>query len=132
VRDDLELEAIRSVVLDYLEGMIYGQDERIRRAMHPLCMQAGHYNEQYEFISRDAFIAALKLEPRQKDGTPFVFDIASIDVTGDIAAVKLTDDCFGTSWTDYLTLIKHDGTWQIVMKAFHKHTNVTKIRTDQS
>ena len=44
-----------------------------------------------------------------------------IDITGDMALVKLSDDCFGYSWTDYLTLIRHDGDWQIVMKAFYGH-----------
>lgn len=31
-----------------------------------------------------------------------------IDITGDIAIVKVTDDCFGTIWTDYLTLVKRN------------------------
>lgn len=122
-----ELEAIRAVVVDYLEGMIYGQDERLRSAMHPLCMQAGHYKDQYEFIPRDEFIDALKSEARQSEGTPYTFEIVSTDVTGDIAIVKVTDDCFGASWTDYLTLIRHDGTWQIVMKAFYNHADIKKV-----
>jgi hypothetical protein len=117
-----EQDAIRSVVTDYLEGMVYGQDDRLRSAMHPLCMQAGHFKDQYEFIPRDEFIRAIQSETRQAEGTPIVHDFVSIDVTGDTAAVKLTDDCFGTTWTDYLTLIKHDGRWQIVMKAFYDHS----------
>ena len=103
--------------------MIYGQDQRLRSAMHPLCMQAGHYKEQYEFYPRDEFIAALKSEKREPEGTAFPSQIVSIDITGDIAVAKVTDDCFGTSWTDYLTLIKHEGGWQIVMKAFYDHAN---------
>ena len=118
-----EFNAIRSVVTDYLEGMIYGQDERLRSVMHPLCMQAGHYKDQYEFIPRDEFIEAIRSETRQPQGTPIVHNIVSIDVTGDIAAVKLTDDCFGTTWTDYLILINHGGRWQIVMKAFYDHAS---------
>ena len=46
-----------------------------------------------------------------------------IDITGDIAVVKVTDECFGTVWTDYLTLIRHEGQWQIVMKAFFNHAD---------
>lgn len=116
-----EVKAIQSVVTDYLEGMIYHNDDQLRSAMHPLCMQAGHYNGQYEFFPRDEFIAAIKSEKKEPAGTPIKSDIAFIDITGDTAVVKLNDDCFGSSWTDYLTLIKHEDRWQIVMKAFHHH-----------
>jgi hypothetical protein len=120
---DTDLKAIRAAVTDYLEGMIYGDDDQIRKAMHPLCMQAGHFNNQYEFFPREEFIAAIKSETRQPPGSPITSDIAFIDITGDMAIAKVTDDCFGTSWTDYLTLIRHDGQWQIVMKAFFDHAN---------
>ena len=118
---DEDLEAIRRVVMTYLEGMIYGQYERLRSSMHPLCMQAGHDKGIYEFIPRDAFIEAIKPEKKEPAGAPLRFDISLIDVTGDIAVVKVKDDCFGTTWTDYLTLIKDGGAWQIVMKAFYNH-----------
>lgn len=115
--------AIEAVVTDYLEGMIYGQPERLERAMHPLCMQAGHYNGEYEFFDRATFIEALKTEEMQAPGTPYTGEIVSVEQTGDVAVAKVTDDCFGTSFTDYLTLIRHDGRWQIVMKAFFDHAN---------
>ena len=121
--DDDDQQAIRFVVINYLEGMIYGQYVRLRGSMHPKCMQAGHYGGQYEFIPRDEFIEAIKPEKKEPKGTSIRYDIPMIDVTGDIAVAKVKDDCFGTSWTDYLTLIKHDGIWQIVMKAFYDHAN---------
>ena len=120
---DTDLQAIRAAVTDYLEGMIYGDDDQVRKAMHPLCMQVGHFNGQYEFFPREQFITALKSETRQLPGSPITSEIAYIDITGDMAIAKVTDDCFGTSWTDYLTLMRHDGQWQIVMKAFFDHAN---------
>lgn len=116
-------DAIRGVIRDYLEGMIYGQVDRLQSAMHPLCMQAGHFKGNYEFYSRDEFIAALKSEKMEEPGTPYKAETLSIDLTGDVALAKVNDDCFGTSFTDYLTLIKHEGRWQIVMKAFFDHAN---------
>ncbi len=97
---DADIQAIRAAVTDYLEGMIYGDDDQIRKAMHPLCMQAGHFRDQYEFFPREKFIAAIKSETRQPRGSPITSDILFIDITGDMAIVKVTDDCFGTSWTD--------------------------------
>ena len=121
--DAKEREEIEVVVVDYLEGMIYGQPERLERAMHPQCMQAGHFNGQYEFFDRDTFIKSLENEQMLPPGSKYNSEIISVDVTGDVAVVKVEDDCFGTSFTDYLTLIKHDGQWQIVMKAFFDHAN---------
>lgn len=115
--------AIHAVIMDYLEGMVYGEPERLRRAMHPLCMQAGHYKGSYEFFPRDEFIEGLKAEPKLPAGTRFRHAIVSLDITGDTAVAKVTDECFGTFFTDYLTLIRHDGRWQIVMKAFYDHAN---------
>lgn len=120
---ETEWNAIHTVVVDYLEGMIYGQTEKLERAMHPLCMQAGHYKGEYEFFDRGTFIQALKKETMEPPGTPYKSQIASVDITGDVAVVRVLDDCFGTSFTDYLTLIKHDGRWQIVMKAFFDHAS---------
>ena len=121
--DEAERAAIEAVVTDYLEGMIWNDPERLRRAMHPLCMQAGHYKGQLEFYDRDAFIEALENEATEEPGTPYEAEIASIDMTGDVAVVKVTDTCFGSSFTDYLTLIKIDGQWRIAMKAFFDHAD---------
>ena len=120
-----EQPAIEAVIIEYLEGMIYGQPDRLSRAMHPLCMQAGHYNGQYEFFDRNEFIESLSGAEKVDPGSPYKFNILSIDMTGDVAVAKVEDDCLGTSFTDYLTLIKHDGRWQIVMKAFFDHANST-------
>ncbi len=118
-----EREAIEAVVADYLEGMIYGQRDRLERAMHPQCMQAGHFNGIYEFFDRETFIRSIEAETALPPGTSYRSEILSSDMTGDVAVVKVEDDCFGTTFTDYLTLIKHDNQWQIVMKAFFDHAN---------
>ena len=114
---------IKVVVSEYLKGMIYGQGDRLRHAMHPLCMQAGHYDNQLEFMPRDEFIEAIASFEKKPDGSPIDFTISMIDITGDIAIAKVTDECFGTTWTDYLTLIKREGHWEIIMKAFYDHAN---------
>ena len=116
-------EAIKAVIVEYLEGMIYGQRKRLERSMHPLCMQAGHFNGIYEFFDRETFIKSLEKEEMLPPGTPYHSKLVSIDITGNVAVVKVEDECFGTSFTDYLTLIKNENRWQIVMKAFFDHAN---------
>lgn len=118
-----ERDAIEAVAAEYLEGMIYGQRDRLERAMHPQCMQAGHFGGSYESFDRETFIRSIEGETALPPGTPYRSEIVSMDMTGDVAVVKVEDDCFGTTFTDYLTLIKHEGRWQIVMKAFFDHAN---------
>lgn len=116
-------DEIVAVVAEYLEGMIYGQRDRLERAMHPQCMQAGHFNGGYEIFDRETFIHSVEGETALPAGTPYRSEIISIDIIGDIAVVKVEDDCFGTTFTDCLTLIQHENQWQIVMKAFFDHAN---------
>jgi hypothetical protein len=90
-----EREAIEAVIRDCLEGMIYNQKMKLERAMHPLCMVTGHYLGSYDFMPRDGFIASLSAEKPQSEGTPITSAIVSLDITGDAAMAKVTDECFG-------------------------------------
>jgi hypothetical protein len=116
---------IRKVVIDYLEGMIWGDEERLRRAFHPDALQVGHFAGTYEFFPLREFIDWVKNEKTEAPGTPYVAELVSIEVTGTVAIAKVTDSCFDTHFTDYLVMVKDrpgaDGRWQIVTKAYHVH-----------
>ena len=116
-----ELEAIRRVVIDYFEGMIYADVARITNAFHPEALIVGHYRGALECDSIAVFAAAVAAEGGPPPGTPYRAAIVSIDVTGDIAAVKVTNEYLGTTYTDYLTMLKHEGRWRIVNKVFYDH-----------
>jgi hypothetical protein len=118
-----EREAIEAVIREYLEGMIYGQYDKLRHAMHEHCNVMGHAEGKYDFLPREDFIKALGDYPKEPVGTPIVSSIVSLDITGDTAIAKITDDCFGTTFTDYLTFIKDNGQWQIVAKAFYDNNS---------
>jgi hypothetical protein len=121
-----EYHAVRKVVIDYLEGMIWGDEERLRRAFHPAALQVGHFADTFEFFPLDEFIDWLKQEEAMAPGTPYVAELLSIEVTGTVAIAKVTDTCFGTDFTDYLVMVKdrpgEAGRWQIVTKAYHVHS----------
>ena len=120
-----EHDAVRAVVVDYLEGMCWGDEAKVRRAFHPGALQVGHFGETYEFFPLEEFIAWLKAEETAPEGSPIVAELLSIEVTGTVAVAKLTDTCFGTDFTDYLVMVKDrpdaSGRWQIVTKAYHVH-----------
>ena len=69
----------------------------------------------------------MRLMPRP-DGTAYASKVFSIDITGTVAAAKLTDRCFGHNFTDYLTLIKPAGGWQIVTKSYSLQPHLTQYR----
>jgi len=120
-----EHDAVRRVVVDYLEGMCWGDEAKLRRAFHSGALQVGHFAETYEFFQLQDFIDWLKAEETAPEGSPIVAELLSIEVTGTVAVAKLTDSCFGTDFTDYLVMVKDrpdaSGKWQIVTKAYHVH-----------
>lgn len=120
-----EHDAVREVVIDYLEGMVWGDEARLRRAFHPDAIQVGHFADTYEFFPLQEFIDWLRTEASAPPGSPYTAELVSIEVTGTVAVVKVTDSCFGTDFTDYLVMVKDrpgpEGRWQIVTKAYHVH-----------
>lgn len=121
-----EHDAVRAVVVDYLEGMVWGDEAKLRRAFHPEALQVGHFGDTYEFFPLQQFIDWIKAEETEAEGTPITAELLAIEVTGTVAVAKLTDTCFGTDFTDYLIMVKDSpgpgGRWQIVTKAYHVHS----------
>jgi hypothetical protein len=116
-----ELAALRAVGRDYLDGMMYADEAKLRRAFHPKCLIVGHFRDRLEYDPLDAFIDAVKAEGAVPAGTPYFAEIVSIDIAGDTAVVKVIDDYLGSRFTDYLTMVKTEGRWVIVNKAFYVH-----------
>lgn len=120
-----EHDAVRAVVVDYLEGMCWSDESKLRRAFHPGALQVGHFADTYEFFPLQDFIDWVKGERTEPAGSPIVAELLSIEVTVTVAVAKLTDTCFGTDFTDYQVMVKDrpdaSGKWQIVTKAYHVH-----------
>lgn len=112
--------AIRAVVEAYVEGMTFADETAMRRAFHPDCKIIGHYEGALEWASLDEFIDAIKGVVSQTPPTP-TWTIEALDVTGDAASVKVIDDFMGMTFTDYLALLKIEGTWLIINKLYYLH-----------
>lgn len=116
-----DFAAVAAVARDYLDGMVYVDEEKLRRVFHPKCLVVGHFNGRLEYDSLDVFIAGCRKAGGPPVGTPYYAEIVSIDRVGDMAMVKLTDDYHGQRFTDYLSMLLVDGRWVIVNKAFYVH-----------
>ncbi len=116
---DADLTAIEVVIEDYFEGMYLSDTKRLERAFHPNARIAGYDEGTLIDNPIDKFIAFVgKVTPPSDEGEPFEMEIISVDIQGAAAAVKVKDLYKGLRFTDYLSLLKVDGTWKIVSKTF--------------
>jgi hypothetical protein len=114
-------QAIEAVVHLYVEGMTFANEAALRKAFHPKCAVIGHYERSVEWSTRDEFIAAIVAEGSAPPGTQPHMDIQTLDVIGDAASVRVSDDFAGMRFTDYLSMLKIDGRWTIVNKLYYLH-----------
>ena len=88
------------MVLVYVEGIAWGDMERLGRSFHPRGIQVGHFRGDDAFFTGEEFLAWAAKEKAEAPVTPYEAEIVSLDVTGDVAVVKVTDTVDGTSFTD--------------------------------
>jgi hypothetical protein len=112
------ISAIEAIVATYVKGMTGGDAALLRQAFHPGAEIIGHFDGGLEWDDLDAFIAVCKKAAKPETEAAF-FRIRSIIVTGDTAVAQVEDEWDGMRFDDTLTLLLHDGRWQIVSKLFH-------------
>jgi hypothetical protein len=118
-RSDPETAAIEALAQDYFLGMYEGDVERLRRIFHPQCWLFGeNRNGSHEF-PLSGFLDQIASAPVPKaEDEPFDMHLVSVDRTGSVAVAKVEVRYQGRRYTDYLTLQKAAGGWNIVGKAF--------------
>lgn len=116
-----ERDAVTAVIKDYLHGMVFAEGEVLRRALHPRWHCIGHFDGGLEWLSREEFIEACEAARPETPDPDYFWEIESLEVIGDTALARLQDDYLGMRFTDILTLVKHEGRWQVVNKVFYLH-----------
>ena len=114
-----EYDIIAKVVQHYIDGARSGRGDDMKPAFHEDATVFGYVGPdlfagpiQNLFAWNDDNGPATELEDR----------IASIDVTGTVAMVRLElENWTGFRFTDLFTLLKVDGDWKIMNKVFHVH-----------
>ncbi|MDT4855106.1 putative lumazine-binding protein [compost metagenome] len=119
---ETDQDAIHQVVRDYVEGMVFADENRLRSAFHPDCRIIGHFQGNLEWLSVDDFAGSIReAGPVLQKGTTPYWEIQALDVTGDAASVKVVDDYADLRFTDYLSLLKISGRWSIINKLYYLH-----------
>ena len=115
-----EEDAIRSAVLAYYhEGHVRNDARLYEGILHPqwrffLLDEDG----RLRIVERDEYYSWYDpkgVDPSLKWETEFY----SVDVTEDIASVKLRLECQNVRYIDYFNMMKIDGQWWIVHKMSH-------------
>jgi hypothetical protein len=114
-----EYDEIARTVQHYIDGGKSGRGEQMKAAFHPGATIFGYVGPdllsgpiQQLFDWNDQNGPATDLQAR----------LGSVDVTGTVATVRVElDNWTGHRFTDMLTLLKCDGEWKIIGKAFYLH-----------
>jgi hypothetical protein len=112
--------AIEQTVNKYFRGMHFRSLEELRSVFHPTAHLYGHLSGVFSHRSLEEWLEGVASRPvPAESGEPFDMKIISIEITGQIAVVKVEDLYRGFYFTDYLSLVETEGQWQIVNKIFH-------------
>lgn len=113
-----EKEAVRIPLENYLKGHETGKAEFMEKAFYSegklMFIRDGKYTtiDFKDYIGRMKGEAAPDEDQRKRH-------IESIDVSGNAAVGKIVLDYPSVKFVDYMTLLKIDGEWKIVNKAFY-------------
>jgi hypothetical protein len=115
-----DLKLIEETVQLYLDGLYYGDVEKLKLAFHPTASVAGYFKGVPSLVPLDAFLKRVSERKSPKEsGEVYDMRIASIDTKGQVGFVKVEDLYIGLRFTDYLALYKVDGKWRIICKGYH-------------
>ena len=121
---DAEKEAIRKAILDYYhEGHVKSDPALYEKVLHPEWRFFLFDQGQLRIVDREEYFswyAPEEADPELEWETEFY----NIDVTENIAAVKLRLECQEVRYIDYFNMMKIEGRWWIVHKiSYGVHKN---------
>ena len=112
--------AIEATIQTYFDGLYEGDTVKLASVFHPTSSLTWDQEDKLMVISRDAWLQAVRDRPSSKSRELARDDaILLIDQSGPTTAfVKVKCQIPPRYFTDYLSLIKVEGRWQIVQKIY--------------
>lgn len=107
--NEAKKEEIRNALETYFfKGKLESDKKRLSEIIHEDYRLFNVHRKKLDKYTRADFFSWLGGKKKIK------FTINSIDVTGGVAAVKVTEDAGKHMWIDYFNLVKIDGKWWII------------------
>jgi len=119
--DTVQIEA---AVKTYLDGLYEGDTEKLASVFHPTSRLTWEDGGKLTLLPRDQWLEAVRERPSPKSrGLARHDEILKIDqASPTMAFVKLKCAIPPRFFTDYLSLLKIDGNWQVAQKVFMTET----------
>ena len=114
-----DADAVIAVAGAYYKAMVDADEAELRRLFHPRASVIGHFGGALEFAGLDDFIAGTA--DAKTGDKPFDYRVEGLVLVGDTAVITLGGYCYGTWFTDHLSLVLADGNWRIVAKTFYAY-----------
>ncbi len=115
-----EGDAVTAVAAAYFKAMVDADEAELRRVFHPNASVIGHFEGEFDFASLEQFI---ETTPDAKTGdAPFEYRVEGLVLVGDTAVISVGGYCYGTWFTDHLSMVKIADEWKIVAKVFYAHS----------
>ncbi len=114
-------EEVAAALQDYFDGLYHSDTSRLGRVFHP---QAHYYcatDGQLLHLDMARYFQIVDQRPSPASrGDPRMDRILAIEFAGPVTAFARVECSIAPKhFTDFLTLVKLDGRWQIVAKVFH-------------
>ena len=114
-----EYQKVEEVANKFVEGVKYGKPELLKSIFHPDSIVFGHLGDELQKGSAQGLFDVV--EKVGKCGADYVARIDILALEDDVAVVRVIEDNWDVyKFTDFLTLLKIDGEWKIVAKAYNE------------
>ena len=113
-----EEAGVREAIEHYFQGHATGVGDHFRKAFHPDAKLFFIRDGKFSTWTLDEYVSRASGKPAP-DEADRKRSIASIDISGNAAIVKVLLDYPSVRFTDYMSMLKVDGQWKIVNKTFY-------------
>ena len=116
-----EVESVRRVVQQYIDGTYQGDPKVLRNCFHPKAVMNGYLQDQLFLGNPEPFFENIENNQSMVEaGAPYNGEITFVDVVGNIACATIKETGYAGSmaFTDYFHLIKEKDEWKIISKIF--------------
>lgn len=120
-----EVAAVEKVLQVYFDGLYEGDIKKLGEAFHPAShLYSADAQGKAADLPRADWLKLVEGRPSARSqGSVRADRIVSIDFSGPVTAfAKVECQIPPRYFTDYLSLLKVDGRWQVISKSFHAVT----------
>jgi hypothetical protein len=114
-----EADEVVNLATDYYAAMVNSDGDELRRVFHAKASIVGNFGDDLEYVGLEEFIGGTG-DAKTGDG-PFESRLDGLTLMGDTAVVTISGYSYGAWISDYLSMLKIEGRWQIVAKTYYAH-----------